>query len=376
MMGLYNVPIQRSTKEILAWTRLCWGLAVSGINTVLLKLDINLSSLLSLNQSSMRLIESDGDLIAAIGFNGDKSCKQISELIGVREHVVRNGIDKLCDGGIIYPQSFINPFRLGVTEYQVFFSLDNATERDIAKFIKTLQDNEHVAWMWSLGGEFNFSIGIYARHSRDVYDVFDSIGRACPNMKYEKQISVTVGMNYFNAQYLSSNTALRQSLRFPATESKFKLDKVDHLILKSLIEDGYLNFSSTARKLGMPVTTLNSRVKNLKDNDVLLALGYLVRYYTVPFHPFLFLLKLQKPSATFDEELFHFVQSVPNVTFLMSNIGNWDYRLFAHIASPQDVIPFVQKFKDRFPDRFSRITPVPVLEMLKKKRYPFRNFSD
>ncbi len=324
----------------------------------------------------MRLIESDGDLIAAIGFSGDESCKQIAETIGVREHVVRNSIDKLRDAGIIYPQTFINPFRLGVTEYQVFFVLENATEADIAKFVKTLQDNENVAWMWSLGGEFNFSIGIYARHSRDVYNVFDSIGRACPNMKYEKQISVTVAMNYFNAQYLSRNNSLRRSLRFPSTESTFKVDKNDHLILQFFMEHGYSNLSEAARKLGMPITTLNSRIKSLKENDVLLAFGYLVRYYTVPFHPFLFLLKLQKPSATFDEELFEFVKSLPNATFLMSNIGNWDYRLFAHIASPQDVIPFVQKFKDKFPDRFSKITPMPVLEILKKKRYPFKSFSD
>lgn len=320
----------------------------------------------------MKLLESDAEVICAVGLHGDKSVKEIAKSLGMKEHTVRNALDKVTSAGIIYPYTLINPFALGVTEYQMFVSLDHVDKTEHDKFIEVVIAQERISWVMSLSGDIHYSVGIYARGPHEVFKVFDDIVKNCPNLKYDKSFSVTASMSYFNAKYLCSKMPRIDFIQYQPLERPPELDNTDLRILQALMELGYGNLSALSRHLKIPIATLTHRIGTLKEKNVIIAFGYLVKYYSVPFHPFLFLIKLKNPSSEIQSKMFEFCRSSPNVTYLITSIGAWDYRIFAHLPSPQDVISFSREIQERFPGLISKINPIPVLGLVKKKRYPFK----
>jgi len=320
----------------------------------------------------MKLLESDCEIISAVMFHGDRSYRETARLLGLKEHTVRHAIEKLVEAKVLYPHTFVNWRSLGLTEYTINFTLTDSGEAARRKFQDTLLANDRVAWVGSLGGEIHYDVSVYGRQPDDLLGVFDDIHRNCPELKYEKLVLSTVWMDYYTPRYLGGQVLPRESIRIAPTETVVRLDAVDHRILAGIMTHGYGNLSGLARELKMPLSSLTYRIRMLQQRHVILSFGYLIRYYSVPFHPFLVMLRFGAYSSALDAKVADFCRRQPSVTMLLMGIGAWDYQLLVHLSSPQEVSRFSQEIHGEFPGMIQRLTPVPMVRVEKFVRYPFR----
>lgn len=83
---------------------------------------------------------------------------------------------------------------------------------------------------------------------------------------------------------------------------------------------GYGNLRGLARELKMPLSSLTYRIRMLQQRHVILSFGYLIRYYSVPFHPFLVMLGFGAYSSALDAKVADFCRRQSSVTMLLMGI--------------------------------------------------------
>lgn len=104
------------------------------------------------------------------------SLTKIAKEVDLSIDSVKKRIKKLLKGDVFYPKVQLRPRNFGFMNIvDVNIKLHNYSDQDIKKFISFLQEHPNVAEIFSISGEWNFSIVIIAKDAIDLGRVSSSI---------------------------------------------------------------------------------------------------------------------------------------------------------------------------------------------------------
>lgn len=319
----------------------------------------------------MKLTELEKSVIGALCFRGELSIAALSKELKQREHKVRYALDRLREQRVLWPHFFINPSALGYTEYQLFVSLTTHSAAARERFIAAVRACAQVSWFGAVGGPFEFDIMLCARSTQEVAAFLDTLSATLKRVDYRKMVALQLAMTYFAPKYLGGRSFPVPALRYGSTQEAPRLDALDRRILAALVNANGMPYSHIARQLSVPTTTLLYRVKTYKQRGILGGVGYFINAFQLGFHPYLFLIELTRSSTLLRKKLHTFCLKHRNVTYLIENLGAWDYQLGARFEDPRHVTIFLDEFRQDFEEVVGNITSMPVFEPLQLEWNPF-----
>ena len=109
-----------------------------------------------------------------------KDCRMpltaISKHINLSVDATKKRINKLLKNKIFYPKIQLRPRKFGFKQIiDVKIKLHNYNEKDFKEFVTYLKANEKVTEMFSLSGEWDFSIVLIARDIEDLGFISEKI---------------------------------------------------------------------------------------------------------------------------------------------------------------------------------------------------------
>jgi DNA-binding Lrp family transcriptional regulator len=143
--------------------------------------------------------------------------------------------------------------------------------------------------------------------------------------------------------------------------SGIKLLDNDLEILSALAEDGEANLQALARKLALPVTTLEYRLQRLKKAQVLRGTRYLVDVGRLGFQPYIHLLTLKGLSDEVHERLRQFCCKAPQIHYTVECLGNWDYEIGSVNRNGKEVIALQTSLEQLLGHELANIQSEPLL---------------
>src|SRR3989344_2768447 len=104
------------------------------------------------------------------------SLTRIAKEVELSIDSVKKRIKKMLQGNIFYPKVQLRPRNFGFSNIvDVNIKLHDYSDQDIKKFISFLQEHPNVAEIFSVSGEWNFSIVIIAQDAIDLGRISNSI---------------------------------------------------------------------------------------------------------------------------------------------------------------------------------------------------------
>jgi DNA-binding Lrp family transcriptional regulator len=143
-------------------------------------------------------------------------------------------------------------------------------------------------------------------------------------------------------------------------------DEVDHNVLCALTQHSYGSYRELARLMGMPQTTLDYRLKRLRQSGVVVGLYHEIQPALIGMQSFLLLVSIKGISSEFRGEFLVFCESHPNIIVTVHSIGSWDFEV---------VVAISQAIHDRFSGSLNWLKILPLFSYLKVAEYPFQAFS-
>jgi DNA-binding Lrp family transcriptional regulator len=152
---------------------------------------------------------------------------------------------------------------------------------------------------------------------------------------------------HWGLRFLSKRRADAAPLVFKRREI-FEADALDIKLVKASRNTTSSSYRALAQRLGVPLSTINSRFARLIKGGVISEDRFFVVQSGPDIQQAQFLPSFASRSAELEKKLLDFCQDVPHVTALVSCAGNWDYRIVVYAANPHQIFSVHDTFKRKF----------------------------
>lgn len=319
----------------------------------------------------MKLTSAQAKIIVAAQLNADMPLGKLRSRVGAQEHTIRYTLDRARSKGVIERRYFINLFKLGYLQHEVFFALSSDQPGVREALLTQLQASDNVSWIGRLGGDYQYGINVCSRDVTQIVTFFDTLSAKYGRTIIEKNLSLRVGLTYFGNRYLAPNVQPACPLRYQSGTEVVTIDKTDHSLLAELTSHGDSSGHELARKLGIPQSTVDYRLKRLKSSGVIVGSYYAFRGERIGILSFLCLIATRGIGSTFREKALAFCADHPEIVVCIESIGSWDFEFVIDARSAEDAMRTSEQILDHFGRDTNWIKVIPLFGYPKVHEYPF-----
>jgi DNA-binding Lrp family transcriptional regulator len=322
----------------------------------------------------MKLSPTQAKIIVAAQLDADISLSKLRARTGLKEHTIRYTLERAREQGVIERRYFINLFKLGYLQHEVFFSLTSEQQGMRDTLLAQFKASDRISWIGRLGGDYQYGINICSRDITQVVAFFDDLSKSYGRAFVEKNLSLRVGLTFFGNRYLAPSIKQVHPLRYHTATESVVIDSLDHKILSALTSRLPVSGHELARMLGMPQSTVDYRLRKLKSSGVIVGSYYNFRGDQVGILSFLCLISTKGLGSTFREKALAFCNSHPEIVVLVESIGSWDFEFVIDAFSAEAAMRTSEQLLDYFGRDINWLKMIPLFSYPKVHEYPFSHF--
>ncbi len=321
----------------------------------------------------VRLTSIEHHVLSAIQFDGRVSVAEIAKLINSKESTVRYAIDTLREKQIIYFAPLIDLTRLGFTYYTILFSLTSEESRRIEKIREFIAQSTQVIFAREIGGKYQFAITFVACSAMEVNNFCRGLEESAGELIKERQLAIHMDMAVYRADYLNSKLHGESFVAWGQERKKETIDEIDHIILRGINSPSFDSFKELARSNGIPVSTLEYRLKRLEQKQIILCYRNIIRAVKLGVHRFWVTIRTTEASDALTNKFFKFCQDNSHIRYATKALGPWDFDLGFDAPSAPAGLEIRQTISDSLGDKVVQMTTINVFQSYRVCNYPFLN---
>lgn len=151
-----------------------------------------------------------------------------------------------------------------------------------------------------------------------------------------------------------------------------ELDKKDVEILKILDRNARLPISKISRKVGLSRDAIKYRIEKLIKNKVILKFTTVVNPPKFGFENISWVfIALGNVTEKKENEFIQFLTAHPNITYVASVGGRWDYKIEITARNPGHYDEILKSVRRKFSDIIKECESVPLLKEYKMSYFPY-----
>lgn len=313
-------------------------------------------------------------VLSAVQLDASMTVAHVARLLGSRHHRVRYALDELLDRGVIYPQFPVDLSALGLSTFDLFFTLGLQKDAQRSKILQWLIDHDRVSLLSELGGGFEYQASICAFRIAEVTDLLEELGHRFGEIFFQKALAVRHSYIGFGRKYFA-NKPLRGQIELGTTTQRTALDDLDHRILFTLSRRRLKSLAEHARLLGVSSSSFDLRIKELQRRRVLQKPIYAVTPHLYGYEQFRILVFAKGISRDFHQRFYDFARRHPHIVNLVRSAGSWDYELGIEVPSARHLPAIARDLQGAFASELNELRTLPVFSYLKGCSYPLESRS-
>jgi DNA-binding Lrp family transcriptional regulator len=289
----------------------------------------------------------------------------------MRGPTIRHHLSQLRDRGVVRNSTcFLNPYRLGLSGYTMYFSLASAG-KSVREQLVRLTAASSVEWVAELAGEHSYGVSLLAESPAELPGLVSRISEICGNLICNRVLLMRIRFVAFGRKYLSDVPAPIIPLTIEHTSTRVTTDATDRRILGALSQGECPSLREMASSLQIPASTLRHRLKRLEADQVIQ--GFIYRYNLAQMGAQSFRICITTKGGTRRgaKELFEFAKNHPNIVHFIEYMGPWDYELGVEVQDARDINQVIAALYERFEPIIGGIKTFTILHNIKYCAYPF-----
>ena len=321
------------------------------------------------------LNETERAVVSLAQLDADVPVAQLAKQLQLREHTIRYTLAKLEEAGVITRLLYVNLYRVGFVEYQLFIRLASNTPAEEKRLIDTLVSSERVSWLVRLGGTYSIGVAFMAQSTADCVSFINHMIERSGVQLAERTFSVLASRSYFGVKHLTSQPFECRMVDMGTVGAEVvPWEELDHEILTLLADSKMSSSAAIARALGKPESTIQYRLKTLRERGVLCRTVYLVNPDSYGMSAFRLRAVVRAPTKGLRDKLHAWALNHPNVLSFLHCLGPWDFELRVEVQDPKSAITVAQSLSEAGGGFVTSTEIVPALETMRLLHYPFKQW--
>jgi DNA-binding Lrp family transcriptional regulator len=308
-------------------------------------------------------------IFSRVEFDPSAGAAEIAEHVGSTASVVNYVLRDLAGRGVIKPRCFINSNVLGYIDVACFFSLSEQTEEERKALVERIRAHPNVAYFVSLLGDYQFVVVMLARSLEHFGTLLGELAGKCGEAFTEKIIAPRVKVARFQRKYLSGKAADRV-FWLETRGSQFRPDEADEQLLWVLGNEPFESTRGLARRVGLPIATVDRRVKRLREAGVIEGFFWDLDVMRLGIHSFRVLVRVKGLASSVNDRIFRLAKRHPLVVNFIWVVGAWDFELNVETRDPRDVSVLIEELHDASSRKIAEVRVLMELDDFTCRHYP------
>jgi DNA-binding Lrp family transcriptional regulator len=321
-------------------------------------------------QGLISLTQRERDIFSLVEFNVEEPAAVVAKKLKLPVASVHYSLRRLIESEVLRPRCFINSCRLGLIDIGFYFSLSEQSKRGRENLIRRFKEHPSIAYIGSVLGDFQYVAVLMCRDLAHFSTLITELTGSDDDVISDKQIVPRLSVSRFARKYLSPRLAAFESMQLKADGPPVELDEVDTKIVWALGNRPYESLRELARFLGLPLATLDRRVKRLRHEGVIQGLFYDLNVDKIGVQSFRVLISIQGLSCSIRKEIAQVCAKHPLVTYLIEALGSWDFEVGIETFDPRLVSSVVEELHTQSGGKISSVRVLMELEDFICRHYP------
>lgn len=319
----------------------------------------------------MKFLPVYAPLLAAVQLDAEQPVARLAKRCKLPTHVVHYHLRKLHEQGIIRRGAIVNHFRCGLQQWQIYLSLSPRAFKQRASLFAQLRRDSHVYWLAELGGDFHCGLSVTVASPDELPRFLSKLGEKFGARFTRKSFSQVLSYTVFPKKYLFAqySTLAGQSITVDASAAPMTVDTTDRAILGVLADAEVSSSPLMAKKLGIPRSTFEYRLKKMKESRLVERQVYYINARLLGFLTFRIVISLRGYDEKAKEAIRGFAKRDPNIVFLVECVGSSDFELVAEVSASLDVNRVLERLYIECGEDFEDIKVLPVFEQSTSTAY-------
>ena len=294
----------------------------------------------------------DRKILYQLDLDSRQSFRSIGKKVGLSKDIVANRVKKLVENGIIKNfYTVINPLKIGFISLRFTILFKNITPEIEDEVIDYFVKNKYSAWVASAKGRFDLSVIMWIKDMSEFRVFWRKTLIKYRDFFQEEIFSIFFQTTSYHQSFLLDDRYDRNDREWyivTGIEKKVYIDDMDFQILKLISENARISSVEVADKLNLTAITISSRIKKLKDNNIIQGfranidfskLGY--KYYKVD-------INIKKFNIR--EKIIAYVKFNPHLVYLDETAGSSDLELSFIVKNENYFHEIMKDMIKKFPD--------------------------
>jgi DNA-binding Lrp family transcriptional regulator len=318
------------------------------------------------------LTQRDLAILAEIELADDISPSAIARRLKLRVHTVQHSLAKLRAGNVFTRGAFIDIHRLGMRWCGIFMSLhgDSSQMERATHFIAS---HSSVGWFAELHGSFSVGVAMAVSNPKQADTFLKELIDACDVGLYKKSVAFRLCLLDCSRQYLSERSVKRSTHYIEDGATPASIDAVDVRILEALAGLPEASTRDLGSKLGMPHTTVDLRLRKLREKRILLGHSIHIAPERLGRQLYKVLMYTRAKSEKISLRARAFAIDHPLVSHFVESIGGWDFEFNIEVANLTQLREFESQLRREFEPAIDDIVSLGISKVHVLRRFVARS---
>lgn len=318
------------------------------------------------------LDRTDRKIMNNLFFDARTPLTSLAKKLRISKQVAKYRIEQLMKKDVI--QGFfaeINPSRIGLLIYMVYFNFQRLTPTKERQFIEHISKQKYVGLNVSLNGKWDHCMGIWAESVIHFKKYYDEIMKGYEVYVKEKNLMIGTEFRYLKPKAVTqikdnSEWIIKTELN---TES---IDEVDGVILSKLAENGRIELTEIANSIKMTPNAVKQRIKNLEKKGIIVGYRAIVNYTKLGFLQYRVFLHLENLNQNKLNSLMEFLKQQRLIISMSQTVGFCDLEFRALISHINELFKLMEDIRNTFSEIIKGYDSIIYHEFYKSLNYiPF-----
>lgn len=214
----------------------------------------------------------DRKILYELDIDSRQSFRNIGRKVGLSKDVVASRVKKLKERGIIVRFfTYYDILHLGYNFLRFYFKFQYVTLDIKKEIIEHFMKDDNVNNLFSTEGSYDLGVLMVVENISDIYPLWRKTLEKYGDYFSMQVFSAYMGELIYGHGFLLGDSEKIQRTPLRKNLGKVTIDTLDLEILKLLVLDSRIPTVEIAKKLNSTVTTINSRIKRLIKQKVILG---------------------------------------------------------------------------------------------------------
>ena len=293
----------------------------------------------------------DKKILYHLDKNSRISFAELAKKVRLSKEVVFHRINHLIKKGFILRfQTVISTYCLGYQSYKVYFKLQNLTSEIRTKIENFLLQHDSVFWIGNCQGKWDLIIAVWAKDAQEFGKLEDEILEKFSNYILEKEVSISRKSVQFNRNWFYSEKEERMETDFGEELEEMQIDQTDLEILRYLANNARIKIIDLAGKVGVSVTVIRYRLKQLEKNKIIRGYKYALNPKLLDYETCKAFISFKDITSEKRKQFINYCKQNPNIINYVMTIGSWDFELEFEVKNFDQYYQIMNELQETHPE--------------------------